>query len=62
MRVTPLSVLAVCNLRFVRVEFQPDLGQPIRDRRTHIVGLTFAVAVHNQVSSRAESHRPALAE
>src|SRR6266705_3943156 len=50
---TPPAVLAVRYLRLAGVEFQSDLGQPGVDRRTHMAGLAFTSAVHNNIISIA---------
>jgi hypothetical protein len=31
------------------VEFQPDLGQPVSDRRPHLAGLALGDAVHDHI-------------
>src|SRR6266851_3309465 len=59
---TSPSVLAVRYLRLAGMEFQPDLGQPVSDRRPHLAGLAFGDAVHDQVSRPGEFHPRPLAE
>src|SRR5713226_8291236 len=46
---TSPSVLAVRYLRLAGMEFQPDLGQPVSDRRPHLAGLAFGDAVHDHI-------------
>ena len=48
-RASAVAVLAVHNLRLVRVQSQPDLSHPVSDRLSHVMRLTFAFAVHHGV-------------
>jgi hypothetical protein len=41
--------VAVHDPGLVRVQRQPDLGHPFRDRREHAVCLAFANAVHDHI-------------
>ena len=49
MIVAPVDVLAVDDARLVRMQLQPDLFQPTRDRIPHLAGLLLAVAVHHRI-------------
>src|SRR5512133_1495975 len=48
-RAWAVAILAVYDLRLVRVQSQPDLGHPVSDRLPHVPRLTFALAVHHGV-------------
>jgi hypothetical protein len=52
MIVAPVGVLAVDDARLVRMQLQPDLFQPTRDRTPHLAGLLFAVAVPKRLQAK----------
>ena len=58
----PKVVLAIDDLRLLRMEFQPTISQSRSDGLPHFLGLPFCAAVGNEVSSPGESHPEALSE
>ena len=48
---TPITIPAVYDLGFIRMQPQPDAFQPFSQRRPHLPGLTFCHTVHYRVIS-----------
>ena len=58
----PPVILAIDDPRFLRMEFQPTVRQPLRNCRPHPLSLLLASAVHDGSSSPGELHPQALTD
>src|ERR1019366_63417 len=59
---SPVIILAVDNLRLLRMKLQPAFLHTRGNRCPHLLRLRFRPAMHNRVSSPGESHPEALSE
>src|ERR1035438_3222645 len=61
-RPPPVFILAIDNLRLLRMKFQPTLLQTRGYSRPNLLGFPLRPAMHDGVSSPREFHPRALAE
>src|ERR1017187_4779861 len=59
---SPVVILAIDNLRLLRMKLQPTFLQAQGNRCPHLLRLRFRPAMHDRVSSPGESHPEALSE